>query len=158
MSSGCARRQRDMFAATAWIVSVFLLLSSSLRGQTSDFEKTRKIAAIQHEMVINLIEKKEFAKAAEEANKIFQLKWPDDLETVLKDELLRLSGLFHHSEQNAVALQLVEKNLGIFKSAGNRADLLKEKAYLHELKGEHDKALQCLREAKELLEKKHPFS
>lgn len=134
-----------------------LLLPLVLAAQSSEKEKNRKIAAAQHEMVLILIKKKEYAKAAEEANKIFQLSWSDDEESLLKTELLRFSDLFHHSEQNVIALQLVERNLARFKSPAIRADILKQQAYLLELMGEHDKAIDCLRESNRLLEKKLPL-
>jgi len=91
--------------------------------------KIRSIAAAQHEIVVTLIGKKEFAKAAEEANKIFQLKWPADQEPVLLEELLRFSDQFRHNSQPAVALRLLEGNMGFFKANKSKVAIWKDMGY-----------------------------
>jgi tetratricopeptide (TPR) repeat protein len=149
-------RSRRQLPAGALLVILLSLEVPILSSQESELGKTRKIAEAQHDIVMILIKKKDFTKAAEEANKIFQMKWPDDEESVLKDELLRFSDLFRHYNQPALALQLLDKNMGLFKSRKIRAEILKDKAYLLEGMGQHDPALECFREAKHLLEDEPP--
>ena len=118
-----------------------------LRAQSGDLSKTRSVAESQHEIVMILIRKKEFDKAAEEANKIFQMKWPADWEPVLLKELRDFSGQFEKDRQYAVAVHLLETNLGMFKTTKSKAAIWKEKGYLLEKMGKHDEALDCFREA-----------
>lgn len=134
------------------------LAAPRLRAQESDFNTTRKIAETQHDIVMVLIKKKEFTKAAEEADKIFIMKWPENKEGVLKDDLLNFSDLFRHEKQPEIALRLLDKHMGIFKVNKNRAEILQDKAYLLEGMGRHDEALDCFREARRLLETKDPAS
>ncbi len=127
-----------------------------LHAQESDFNRTRKIAEAQHDIVMMLIKKKEFAKAAEEADKIFDMKWPENQEATLRKCLLNYSDLFRHDEHPEIALRLLDKHIDMFKSNKNRADILMDKAYLLEGMGRHDEALQCFREARQFLEMKDP--
>ncbi len=121
-----------------------------LGAQDTDLKKTRSIAESQHEIVMILIRKKEFARALEEANKIFEMKWPDDHESMLVKELLDLADQFLHEQQPATGLSLLETNLNRFKSARSKADIWKEMGYLNDKLGRSDKALNCFREAQRL--------
>src|SRR5688500_13311774 len=76
-------------------------------GGTS-LEKLRNMAATQHEIVVLLLQKKEFSNAAEEAAKIFELNWPVEQEPILLRELLFFSRQLTRQGQAAIALQLVE--------------------------------------------------
>ena len=141
-------RPRDLVLA-----GVVLILASSaapLRGQNSDISKTRSLAEAQHEIVMILIKKKDFDRAAEEANKIFQMKWPDDQEPILLKELLDFSTQFLRNSQPALAIRLLEANIGMFKFAQSKVAIWKEKGYVLEKMGQPDKALDCFREAQRL--------
>ena len=129
-----------------------------LRAQESDLTTIRKIAESQHDIVMILIKKKEYAKAADEADKIFALKWPANEEAVLKKCLLGYSDIFRHDLHPEIALRLLDKHLNLFKSNKNRSDILMDKAYVLEGLGRHDEALECYREAQQLLEIKDPPS
>ncbi len=129
-----------------------------LSSQETDLSQTRKIAEAQHDIVVILIKKKEFDRAALEANKIFDMNWPEDQAAVLKDELLRFSDLFRHYRQPEIALRLLDTHMCMFKSKKMQAEVLKDKAYLLEGMGRHDQALDCFRDAKRLLEEKEPLS
>jgi tetratricopeptide (TPR) repeat protein len=123
------------------------LAEPRLGAQDADLSKIRSIAAAQHEIVVTLIGKREFAKAAEEANKIFQLKWPADQEPVLLEELLRFSDQFRHNSQPAVALRLLEGNMGFFKANKSKVAIWKDMGYLLQGIGQADKAIECFKEA-----------
>ncbi len=145
------------------LVSPFFALvlgcaQSQLSSQATDLSQTRRIAEAQHDIVVILIKKKEFDQAAMEANKIFDMNWPEDQAGVLKDELLRFSDLFRHYHQPEIALRLLDSHMCMFKSAKMQAELLKDKAYLLEGVGRHDEALVCFRDYKRLLENKDPLS
>lgn len=155
MKTGSARF-RGQVLVVAFLVLALESAIPRLPAQNNDLSKTRNIAAAQHDIVIILIKKRDFAKAAEEANKIFQMKWPDDQEPVLLKELLGFSDLFRHNDQPAIALQLLDANMNLFKANQSKAEIWKDKGYLLEVMGQHDKAIDCFREVQRLLEIKSP--
>ena len=110
----------------------------------------RSIAEIQHEVVMLLLQKKEFSKAAEEASKIFDMEWPVEEEPVLLEELIRFSEKFRQQDEAALGIQLLEDNLKSFKTTTSRATIWKEKGYLYKNLNQMDKALECFREAQRL--------
>jgi tetratricopeptide (TPR) repeat protein len=112
--------------------------------------KVKSIAESQHEIVMLLFEKKEFNKALTEANKIFQMDWPENQEAILLKELLYLSDRFMHSEQSPLGLRLLETNQRMFRKAASQAAIWKEKGYLYKKMNQPDKALDCFREAQRL--------
>ncbi len=113
-------------------------------------KKIRSQAESQHEIVVILIRKKEYAKALDESSKIFDMKWPADQEPLLLKELQNLSGRFLREGQAASGLQLLERSAKVFKTTESRVAILKEKGYLHKNLKEDDKALECFREAQRL--------
>ncbi len=123
-------------------------------GQTDtkppELGRVKSIAESQHEIVILLMDKKEFSNALTEANKIFQMNWPSDQEPILLKELLYLSDRFMHKEQTPLGLQLLETNQRVFRNPESQAAIWKEKGYLYKKMNQTDKALNCFREAQRL--------
>ena len=155
MTIGSTLHRRQFLAGT------FLAFTAGwavprLPAQEADLNTILRIAETQHDIVVILIKKKDFTKAAEEADKIFAMKWPEKQEAVLKKDLLNFSDLFRHGEHPEIALRLLDRHMNMFKSNKNRADILMDKAYVLEGMGRHDEALECFREAKRLLEIKGP--
>ncbi len=122
---------------------------SAFQGSPT-LQKMRSAAEAQHEIVMLLIQKKNFAQAAVEADKIFSMQWPVDQEPVLLKELLFLSDQFAHHGQTKVGLQLLEDNLKAFRTTPSRVAIWKEKGYLYKVLKDNDKALDCFREARRL--------
>jgi len=120
------------------------------QSEDESLKKMRSIAETQHEVVMLLLRKKEFSKAAEEASKIFNLEWPVEEEPVLLKELRLLSDQFRHEDQAALGIQLLENNMKAFKTNPSRAEIWKEKGYLYKTLNQTDKALECFREAQKL--------
>jgi len=112
--------------------------------------RTKSMAGSQHEIVMLLIKKGEYEKAAAEAYKIFALKWPDDQEGLLLNELLLLSNQFVSNNQPAISLKLIENTSRGFKQTRSRIAILKEKGYICKKMGQDDKAIDYFRQAKEL--------
>jgi len=119
-------------------------------SQAPEVKKARSFAESQHEIVMILINKKEFGQALNEANKIFALDWPQSQEATLRKELLFFSDQFLHGGQAELGVRLIDSNLKFFKTNANRAAILKEKGYLHKSIGQNDKAIECFREAQRL--------
>jgi len=149
MRPGPARFQKHFMAGTL-LAFAFPIAGSCLPVQGPDLGQTRSVAEAQHEIVVILIKKKEFAKAAEEANKIFKMKWPDGEEPVLLKELLGFSDEFRHNKQHEIALRLLDSNMNAFKAPRHKAAIWKDKGYIYKEMGQPDKALECFREAQRL--------
>jgi tetratricopeptide (TPR) repeat protein len=113
-------------------------------------EKMKSIAESQHEIVVLLIKKQEYEKAATEADKIFDMKWPADQEPLLLKELLNLTGAFLQRGQAPISLRLIEKNSGHFKKSSSQASLFKEMGYLHKVLKQDDQAIECFKKARDL--------
>lgn len=112
--------------------------------------RTRSIAETQHEIVVLLIKKKEYNKAVSEADKIFNMKWPEDHEPLLLSELRLLSDQFLRQGQAPHSLQLIERNSRYFRTKASRIAILKEKGYIHKCMGQNDKAIDYFKEARQL--------
>ncbi len=150
--------------ATCGTLLAVVLLSSGLVLQAkpqvsrkpaatdSSLEKMRSVAESQHEIFMLLLRKQEYAKAVDEAGRIFEMKWPADQEPLLLKELMALSDQLVHAKQPASGLQLLERNIKHFRSVESRVSILKEMGYLHKNLGHDDQALDCFRQAKELEE------
>lgn len=113
-------------------------------------ERKLSMAESQHEIVMLLLRKKEFAQAAMEADKIFQMDWPVSEEPRLLKDMLAFTAEFQKHSQPALGLQLLEKNFRVFKSPKSQAALFKEMGYLNKKLGNDDKALECFRKAQQL--------
>jgi tetratricopeptide (TPR) repeat protein len=117
---------------------------------SASLEKIKSMAAAQHEIVVLLIQKKEFEKAATEANKIFDMKWPEDQEPLLTKELGNLADQYLRSGQAPWGIKLLERNFGHFKKASSQAALWKEMGYLYKSLNEIDKSIDCFKKARDL--------
>ncbi len=126
------------------------IANSQAESKPPDLGKVKSIAESQHEIVILLLEKKEFDSALTEANKIFQMSWPSDQEPILLKELLYLSDRFMHKDKTVLGLRLLETNQRMFKRKESQAAIWKEKGYLYKRINQTDKALDCFREAQRL--------
>jgi tetratricopeptide (TPR) repeat protein len=134
-----------------------IIPAAPLRGQSDSpaaLGKAKSIAETQHEIVILLIRQKEFQKALAEANKIFELKWPDDQEPLLLKALLTISGEFVRQGQAAFGLQAIDGNSKFFKRLPSQVALWKEKGYLYKGMNQNEKAIDCFRKAQELEDRK----
>jgi len=138
------------FLAGALLTAALPLAASRPMDQEDDFNRSRKFAEAQHEIVVLLIMKENFSQALIEANKIFALKWPQNQEPVLLKELLGFSDQFRHHKQPDLALRLLEANLKIFKSLKSQASIWMDKGYILEGMGRHDDAIECFKEAQRL--------
>ena len=117
---------------------------------SQELGKTKSMAGTQHEIVMLLIKKKEYEKAAAEANKIFDMKWPEDQEPLLLRELLIISDQLRRQGQALLSLQLIDRNSKYFKTLPSRIAIFKEMGFLHKSMNQDDKAIDYFRKAQEL--------
>lgn len=143
---------REKTTAGALIAVLIISAMAAIPLQAHQLEKSKRWAGTQHEIVMLLIQKKEFEKAASEADKIFEKKWPEDQEPLLLRELLIISEQFRQNGQAALSLRLIDKNSKCFKTKASRIAILKEIGYLHRSMNQYDKAIDYFQKARELEE------
>jgi tetratricopeptide (TPR) repeat protein len=147
---------RSAGVAALLMVSSLITISPAVAlpgGQESPAQalgKIRSMAESQHEIVLLLIRKKDFAQAEAEACKIFDMNWPANEEPLLLKELLFLSDQFLREGQPAAGIRLLDSSMRAFKSSANQAAVWKEKGYLYKSMRDNDKALECFRTAQRL--------
>ena len=139
-------------AFVTYLGLVYLLSPLSVSGGQADAAAIRSKAATQHEIVMILLQKKEFDQAANEACKIFEMNWPSTEEPVLLTEIQILSKKFQDDGQTALALRILDTNMKSFKSTKSQVWIWKEKGYLYKKMGQNEKALDCFRNAQKLEE------
>ena len=137
------------FILLAGIISIVPLYGNQLDSPGA-LGKTRSMAETQHEIVMLLIKQKEYQKAVVEANRIFEMKWPEDQEPLLLKELLFLSDQFLKKGQALLGMQVIEKSSRCFKSPSSQIAIWKEKGYLYKNMNQDDRAIDCFRKAREL--------
>jgi len=147
-------------ASAKILVSLLILIplpfsttASAIRQDSSappSLNKMRSLAESQHEIIMILLQKKEFLQAEAEAAKIFEMNWPSNQEPILVKELLHIAGQFLHRDQPAIAVRLLDDSMKNFKAPISRAAIWKEKGYLFKSMNQNDKALECFREAHRL--------
>ncbi len=107
-----------------------------------NWEEIRPIAEAQHEIVLLLIERKEFDKVPGAAREIFNLGFPEDQEHRLVKEAEILTNALLHHNQIRVAHQVLDDALSCVKTRGARAKLHREKAYVYKKEGKTDEAMR----------------
>ncbi len=142
-------------AQTPAVLILPLLLANAAPALTAcpvqdQAAKVRSLAANQHEIVMLLIQKKQFDEAATEAGKIFDLNWPANEEPLLLTELQILSKKFKDAGQPAIALRLLDTNMKAFKMTSSEIWIWKEKGYLYKSMNQNEEALKCFQRAQRL--------
>jgi len=153
MKSAEPRCVSRFFAGNALLVLMlagFFPAFSNQVASPAGLDRTKSKAATQHEIVMLLIRKGEYARALTEANKIFDMKWPDDQEQLLLKELLNFTDQFRVHHQAPLGLDLIDKNSKCFKTRSSQIAILNEKGYLYKCMNQPDKALEFFEKASKL--------
>jgi tetratricopeptide (TPR) repeat protein len=137
-----------LLALLAGMISVVRLPAQG--DASASLGKMKSMAEAQHEIVTLLIKKQEYDKAAAEANKIFDMKWPGDQEPLLLKELLNLADAFLQQNQAPLGLRLIERNSKYFKKTSSQASIFKEMGYLYKSLSQNDKAIEFFKKARDL--------
>ena len=123
---------------------------SASAAQASDSSNVRSLAESQHEIIMLLLKKDAYDQALVEANKLFEMKWPEDQESVLLKEAIYFAGQFLQGNKASMALSLLENSSKHFKKSSSLAAIWKEKGYVYKQMNQDEKALDCFREAQRL--------
>ena len=143
------------------VVSFFVvaMLGSVGTGVVSAFQSSQeeetarklKIASVQHELILLLVEKKDFDRVEAEWKKVLDLKLDGKYEGAIAQSLLAIGYKLSEAKQFALAQKILDESLPAVEfSNKDRADILRFKAYLFKEAGDLDAAIGALRQAGEL--------
>lgn len=130
------------FFVFAWTLAPWSLQQS--------WEDVRVIAEAQHEIVLLLIERREFDKVPAAAREIFKLPFPPEEEyRIVKEAELLTSALLNHNRTD-IAHQILDDAIRCVKSPRGRARLHKEKAFVYRKEGKDEAAFKEFQKSVEL--------
>ena len=116
--------------------------------------KKIKLAYIQHEMILLLIENKNFDRVEVEWKKVLDLRLGAKFEKPIAESLLDIGYKLSEAKQLSLAQKLLDESLAAVPfSNKSKADILTFKAYLYKETGDLDNAIKTLRQATELADK-----
>ncbi len=138
------------------LLALLLLLGPQTNMIDSQgWERTRSIAEAQHEIVMLLINGKEFNKVLNASQEIFSLSFPYNQEPLFVTEGRILAAALSDLQQYELAQALLDQALEAVNSNRSKALLYKEKAYLCTKDGKDEEAMKFFEKALEL-EKSSP--
>jgi tetratricopeptide (TPR) repeat protein len=124
-------------------------------GQSrSEIVQKLKIASMQHDLILLLIENNNFDRVELEWRKVLDLRLNGKYEGAIAQSLLTISYKLSEAKQTPLARRILDESLSaVAFSNKSRADILRFKAYLYKEAGDLDSAIDTLRRASELAEK-----
>jgi len=129
---------------------ILLLGPQSNIVDSQGWERTRSIAEAQHEIVMLLINGKEFNKVLNASQEIFSLSFPYNQEPLFVTEGRILATALSDLQQYELAQALLDQALEAVSSNRSKALLYKEKAYHCKKEGKNDEAMEFFEKALEL--------
>ena len=112
-----------------------------------------KIASMQHDLILLLIESNDFDRMEPEWRKVLELELSEKYESAIAQSLLMICYKLSEANQFSLALTVMDESLSaVAFSNKSAADILRLKAYLYKEAGDLDAAIETLREASELAE------
>ena len=133
------------------LLALLLLLGPQTNMIDSQgWERTRSIAEAQHEIVMLLINGKEFDKVLNASQEIFSLSFPYNQEPLFVTEGRILATALSDLQQYELAQALLDQALESVSSNRSKALLYKEKAYQRTKEGKNDDAMEFFEKALEL--------
>lgn len=125
------------------VVALFTLAYPAPRIMAQEtWEEIRPIAEAQHEILLLLIEKREFEKIPEVANELFKLRFPENEEhRVVKEAEILNDALLHHN-QTEIAHEIISQALNCVTTPKAKAQLHRERAYVYKQEGKGDLAME----------------
>lgn len=119
----------------------------------SDTLNKLKIASLQHDLILLLIESNDFDRVKPEWRKVLDLELSEKYESAIAQSLLMICFKLSEANQLSLALSIIDESLSaVAFSNKSAADILRLKAYLYKEAGDLDAAIETLRQASELAE------
>jgi tetratricopeptide (TPR) repeat protein len=138
------------------ILTLMMLFAAPLAAQESSWERTRSVAETQHEIIMLLIEKKQFTQIPNAAEKIFQLDFPEDHENLFVREAQILTNALVHHQEFVTAHKVMDIAIKCAWNDKVKARIFREKAYLFKIEGNSEEALRYFEESLELAREAQP--
>lgn len=129
--------------------------ATAVGEETSSSETLNKlkIASMQHDLILLLIESNDFDRVEPEWRKVLELELSEKYESAIAQSLLMIGYKLSEANQFSLALSIMDESLAaVAFSNKSAADILRLKAYLYKEAGDLDAAIETLREASELAE------
>lgn len=121
-------------------------------GQDVKTETIKKLnyAFAQHEMIMLLIQNKNFAEVLPEVVKILELNLPPKYEERVAKSLVGIAYKLLEVKQSSLGHKVLDEGLRSLSLNGNKANILRFKAILYKEEGELEAAIETFRRANEL--------
>jgi tetratricopeptide (TPR) repeat protein len=114
--------------------------------QDPAWEKTRRIAEAQHEVVALTIRQNNFNQVLPEVRRIFALQFPARYESSLSEEIEIIADALMHKRQYELAHQVIDEGIKLLTINSNKARVLQKKAYILVKQGKQEEALKYFRQ------------
>jgi hypothetical protein len=113
-----------------------------------------KIASMQHDLTLLLIENNNFGRVEPEWRKVLDLGLSERYEGAIAQSLLIICYKLSEANQLSLAQSIMDESLSaVAFSNKSAADIFRLKAYVYKEAGDLDSAIDALRKASELAEK-----
>jgi tetratricopeptide (TPR) repeat protein len=129
-----------MIALKVWTLSSLFMFPVAEQGES--WEQIRAVAETQHEIIMLLIDEGRFEEIPEAAEKIFELKFPENHQNLFVQEAQLLTDALVHKEEFKVAHQVLDIAIKCARTDKIKARIFREKAYLFKKEGKSEEALQ----------------
>lgn len=134
-----------MIALHVWTLFSLLMFPSAEQGES--WEQTRAVAVTQHEIIMLLIDTREFGKIPKAAEKIFELKFPENHQNLFVQEAQLLTDALVHNKEFKVAHQVLDIAVKCAKNDKIKAGIFREKAFLYKKEGNSKEAMRYFEES-----------
>lgn len=119
----------------------------------SDTLNKLKIASLQHDLILLLIESNDFDRVELEWRKVLDLGLSEKYESAIAQSLLMIGYKLSEANQLSLAQSIMDESLStVAFSNKSAADIFRLKAYVYKEAGDLDSAIDALRKASELAE------
>jgi hypothetical protein len=129
---------------------------ASPAAETSNSEtvKKLKVASMQHDLILLLIENKSFDTIESEWKKVLDLKLGVKYEGAIAQSVLAIAYELSKGNQTTLAQKILDESLaGVPFSNKSQSDIYRLKAYLFKEEGDLENAIKAMKRATELVEK-----
>ncbi len=135
---------------TGHLVLLLSFLATPAPGQDSNWERVRSTAESQHEIIMILVDKKEYGKVVGESQTLFALPFPIAQEHRLVTSAKMISKALLDVSMIDLAQQVLNKALEAVKGKKSKAEIYREKAYLSRRAGRDDEAMKFFEKSVQL--------
>lgn len=144
--------------ASAILILVLVLLITATQAQTParasrGIDSRVASAAVQHEIVAALLQKKDFNRVLPELKKILDLRLPVEYETAVVEEFVSVSNQLMRAQRFDMAHQAVDAALQRVSADSSKLFLYIQSGRIHREQGNLDAAMEAYEKAKRFRKK-----